>query len=478
MTGDVSMSESTVPLCVDFDGTLTLGSVRIEQLSRLTRRSPLELLRLLLPRAPRTAFWHELAANSRLDLAALPMRRELLDWLQLQRRAGRRLVLLAEGDQNRAERLANVLPLFDECALIDAANGSAAERKRRTLLGRFGERGFDFVGSDPADSIVWQAARRAVVIGDATLAGRVGKMSELERAFSPPRPTARAWIQAVRLHQWVKNALVFLPPLLAHSYWQAGLLLDSLLAFLTFGLCASSVYLINDLFDLAADRAHPRKRFRPLAAGVISARAALTVSASLLVAAAAIAAAVGVRFALILASYYVLTWAYSLRLKRTALLDVMVLAILYTIRIIAGAAATDVPLSFWLLAFSMFIFLSLGCVKRYAELFATRRAERPSNGERGYTADDLPLVMSLGTAAGYCAVVVLALYINSPDSEALYHHHKPLWLVCPLILFWISRAWTLTARGLMHDDPVVFAVRDPSSLVTLGLIFLVVSISV
>jgi 4-hydroxybenzoate polyprenyltransferase len=280
------------------------------------------------------------------------------------------------------------------------------------------------------------------------------------------------------LHQWIKNTLVFLPALLAHAILDRQILRGSVLAFVAFGLCASSVYLINDLFDLDADRAHPRKRRRPLAAGVISARAGLRVSALLLLAAALTAIAVNPIFAAVLSCYYVLTWAYSVRLKRVALLDVIVLATLYTIRIVAGAAATGVPLSFWMLAFSVFIFLSLGFVKRYAELEGARRDGQASDSGRAYNAGDLPLIMSLGTAAGYSAIVVIALYINSTDSQTHYRYHQLLWLICPLMLFWISRAWMLTARGRMHDDPVVFAVRDRVSLFTLGLLVLIIAISI
>jgi 4-hydroxybenzoate polyprenyltransferase len=269
--------------------------------------------------------------------------------------------------------------------------------------------------------------------------------------------------------------LIFVPAVLAHVISRPQVLLHGVLAFLAFGLCASSVYLLNDLFDLAADRQHPRKRHRPFAAGLLSARAGLAAALLLFTAAVIIAASVGSRFLAVLAGYYLLTWAYSLRLKRVPLLDVMMLAGLYTLRVIAGAAAMQIALSFWLLAFSAFIFFSLGFVKRYAEL-----ADRRKNGElishaRGYRDTDLPLIMSLGTASGYCSIVVLALYINSSDSQALYHHHKPLWLICPLMLFWISRVWIVASRGAMHDDPVVFALRDRVSLlilVALGAIML------
>jgi 4-hydroxybenzoate polyprenyltransferase len=282
------------------------------------------------------------------------------------------------------------------------------------------------------------------------------------------------WARAIRLHQWVKNALIFLPPALGHVLFRTEVLASAALAFLAFGLCASSVYLTNDLFDLKADRAHPRKRFRPLAAGLIAPRTGACAAVALFVAGACIALYVNTGFVLVLAAYYVVTWAYSLRLKRVALLDVMILAGLYTIRIIAGAVATAVEPSFWLLAFSVFIFLSLALIKRYAELVSTRGAEYAAGAHRPYGAEDMPLVLALGVAAGYSAVVVIALYINSPESQTIYHHHKPLWLICPLMLFWISRIWMLTSRGRMRDDPVVFAVRDPVSLAVVALMVLIV----
>jgi 4-hydroxybenzoate polyprenyltransferase len=473
-----SLNDSAIPLCIDFDATLTSTSTRLEQLFRVAKHSPRSWLPLLRLGNGKARFWREIAVRSELDITALPLRRELLEWLELERRAGRRLVLVVDGDQRAADRVVARLPLFDDCASLGNGSGSVSERKRRALIGRFGERGFDYVGSDPADEIVWRAARRAIVVGDRALAERIGRISDLAQFFPASRPSPRAWVEAIRLHQWVKNTLVFLPALLAHTILNPQILGHSLLAFLAFGLCASGVYLINDLSDLGADRAHPRKRHRPLAAGAISPSAGLWVSALLLLVAAVIAVAVSPSFAAVLACYYVLTWAYSLRLKRVALLDVITLATLYTIRIIAGAAATGVPLSFWLLAFSVFIFLSLGFVKRYAELEAARRAGQPSGSGRAYNAGDLPLIMSLGTAAGYSAIIVIALYINSADSRALYPYHKPLWLICPLMLFWISRVWRLTIRGRMHDDPVVFAVRDAVSLVTLGLLVLIVAMSI
>jgi 4-hydroxybenzoate polyprenyltransferase len=279
-----------------------------------------------------------------------------------------------------------------------------------------------------------------------------------------------AWLRAIRVQQWVKNLLVFVPALVSHRITEPGVLLASTAAFLAFNLCASSAYVFNDLVDIAADRAHPRKRHRPFAAGVLSASQGVWVALTLLAGAAAIATLTGLRFSATLALYYVMTWLYSVRLKRAALVDVMTLAGLYTLRIVAGAAAASIVPSFWLLAFSIFIFLSLGIIKRYAELYEARQSGLPGGEGRGYSSKDLELLLMMGIAAGFCAVVVAAMYINSPESQYLYRHKEPIWLICPLLLYWIMRMWLLATRGHMNDDPLVFALRDRISIATLVLV--------
>ena len=298
-----------------------------------------------------------------------------------------------------------------------------------------------------------------------------------EPLLPPSRWVATDWLVAMRLHQWVKNLLIFVPAVMAHEIVRPSVLLNCVLAFIAYGLCASSVYITNDLFDLKADRLHPRKRFRPFAAGTLSPRSGVVAAVALIVAAAGLSFTIGWEFATVLAVYYVITWAYSLRLKQAALVDVMTLAGLYTLRIIAGAAADQIFPSFWLLAFSIFIFLSLGFVKRYSELDMARKTGRLPGSARGYFDGDLSLIVNLGVAAGYSAIVVVALYVNSADSLVLYHHNRLLWLICPLLLYWISRVWLLTARGHMHDDPIVFAIKDWRSLTVGGLLLLIVAAS-
>jgi 4-hydroxybenzoate polyprenyltransferase len=414
-----------------------------------------------------------------LDPATLPLRAQLVEWLRQQRRAGRRLVLLVDGQGSAAaEQIAGRLELFDELLFTGRFQGTPVQRRHSALLERFGDHGFDYLGSRAGDRPIWLAARQALIVGDAGIAAGIGRDAEWLGLPGAAKPSLRTWINATRLHQWTKNGLIFVAPLLAHQIAQPHVLVNALLAFLAFGLCASSVYLVNDLFDLTADRQHSRKRLRPFAAGALSARSGLALTAVLIAAAAVLAAMVGKAFIGVLAGYYLLTWTYSLYLKRVPLLDVMLLAALYTLRIIAGAAATQVTVSFWLLAFSVFMFLSLGFVKRYAELADARKADRPVGDARGYRESDLPMIMNLGTAAGYSAIVVMALYINSTDSQSLYHHHKPLWLICPLMLFWISRVWLVTTRGAMHDDPVIFAVRDRISLLIVAALAVILLVSI
>jgi 4-hydroxybenzoate polyprenyltransferase len=466
-------------LCVDLDGTLTPVDTLHESLLTLARRSPLSLLSLpgWLARG-KAGFKREVSKIVDLDGAGLPFRAELLEWLQAERASGRRLVLVTAADHKIADSVAAHLGLFDEVLASNGTDNFSGEDKRRLLVERFGERGFDYAGNEVKDTRVWQSARQSIVVGSASLAARARKVTEVGRVFAAKSGSLKLWLRAARLHQWVKNPLIFLPALLAHQILAPGIISLCVRAFIAFGLCASSVYIINDLLDLASDRKHPRKRFRPFASGELSARAGLIAATLLLLGAIALSLTIHLYFCAALAGYYGLTWAYSLRLKKAAIVDVMTLAGLYTMRIIAGAAATLIQPSFWLLAFSMFIFLSLGCVKRYTELDDANKAGKMGGHGRGYWSTDLPLLLGLGISSGFCTILVMALYLNSPESMMLYDHSKPLWLICPLLLYWISRVWLLTTRGQMHDDPVVFALRDRLSLAVLGLIGLIVLVAI
>ena len=469
------MKQRSIPLCVDLDGTLVRTDTLLESLLRLFKQAPLSLplLPVWLLRG-RAYFKRQLAARIRLDAATLPYHAEFLAWLREEHGRQRELVLCTAADQEIAQAVARHTGLFSRVLSSDGAENLKSERKRAKLVELFGERGYDYAGDAAADLPVWRSARRAVIVGaDGTTRARAARIAEIERSFDAAGGRLLLWFKALRLHQWVKNLLIFLPVLLAHRL-DAQAMSQALAAFFAFSLCASSVYLLNDLLDLDSDRAHPRKHSRPFASGALPLSQGMIASPLLLAAGFALAAVLPLRFVLVLAFYYAVTLAYSMVLKRIATVDVMLLAGLYTLRIIAGGAATGVVLSFWLLAFSMFIFLSLGIIKRYTELDLLKDGGGVAAG-RGYVADDLPLLRSLGVAAGYGAVVVLALYINSPQSQAEYTHPKWLWLLCPLLLYWISRAWMYTHRGRMHDDPVVFALSDGVSLVIAALMALTIA---
>ena len=473
------MNESAIPLCVDLDGTLTPIDTLHESVLNLSKSSPFALLELpawLLKGKARMK--REITARAKIEASSLPFRPELIDWLRSEREKGRRLVLATAADGEIANEVAAHLGLFDEVVASNGEDNLSGEHKRRALVARFGEKGFDYVGNEAKDEAVWRSARHAIVVGAQGVATRAKRVAEVARVFPVKGPAIKLWLKAIRLHQWVKNALIFLPVLLAHAVFKPGILTQAIAAFFAFGLCASSVYVVNDLFDLASDRAHPRKRFRPFASGALSAKSGVIAAFILVAGAIAIAVTLNWYFIAVLGTYYVLTWAYSLKLKRAALVDVMTLAGLYTIRIIAGSAATLIIPSFWLLAFSVFIFLSLGCVKRYTELYDAQQAGKAKAHGRGYWPSDLPLLLSLGASSGYCTVLVMALYLNSPESQALYHHSKPLWLICPLMLYWISRIWLLTTRGQMNDDPVVFALKDKISLLVLVMMGAIVFVSI
>ncbi len=409
----------------------------------------------------------ELAAATDIDVTVLPYDPQVVAWLKEERAAGRSLVLATASHKRYAEAIANHLGLFDKIFATDAGTNLSAHRKRDTLIAEFGESNFDYVGNSHDDIPVWQAAANAYVVNPSSSVERAArKLGNVANVIKSSPSIISTWPKSLRIHQWLKNLLIFLPMLAAHQLLDTPKLIESLLAFLTFGLCASSVYLLNDLLDLEDDRHHPTKCRRPLASGSMPLMVGISLFPFCLISAFAMAMLfLPIRYIAVLIGYYVLTLAYSMYLKRFVMVDVVVLAMLYTTRIIAGATAVQVMPSFWLLAFSMFIFLSLAFVKRYAELHSMKNRGVKQSRRRGYIPDDLPLVSSLGSASGYLSILVLALYIQDSNTARLYHHPQWIWLVCPLLLYWISRIWIITHRGVMHDDPIVFAARDKTSII-------------
>lgn len=458
----------STPLCVDLDGTLIHSDLLFESFLLLIKQNPLFLflvpLWLLGGKARLKA---EIARRVQINGAALPYSDAFLTWLKAQKKQGREIWLCTASDQRMAQAVAKHVGLFDGVLASDGHTNLSGSHKAQQLVQRFGERGFDYCGNHSIDLKVWQHARAAIVVNaQPGLEASARACTQVEAVFQPPKSGIRVALKALRVHQWAKNALIFVPLAAAHRLSDVPTLVAGLVAFASFSLCASSVYLLNDMLDLEADRQHPRKRLRPFAAGTLSLLFGLLAAPALLLISLALALTLPLKFLGVLAAYYLVTLAYSFGLKRLVMIDVLTLAGLYTVRIVAGAAATSIPLSFWLLLFAIFIFLSLAIVKRYAELHAMRQQGQLKASGRGYQVEDLALLQSLGASSGYISILVLALYVNSPDIAVLYHQPKMVWMLCPIMLYWVSRVWMQTHRGHMHDDPLVFALKDRISLLT------------
>lgn len=474
MSNPDRLGMADVALCVDLDGTLLNSDLLYESLLALLAKNPLYvfMLPLWLLRG-KAALKHEIAIRAELDVSLLPYDQRLVEMLRTAQARPR--VLCTASNARYATAIAEHLGVFELVLASDETRNLSGHHKAELLVETFGEHGFDYAGNEDIDLKVWKKCRNAWICnGTTALAENAAMLCHVQEHLPPRRGSLRAWIKAVRLHQWLKNLLVFVPLLAAHRVFNTQDLMAAATAFLAFGLCASGVYLLNDLLDLPCDRRHPRKRLRPFAAGDLPLRHGFFIAPLLTFGGFILAWFTSPLFALVLLSYYLMTLAYSLRLKQVVMVDVVVLAALYTVRIIGGAAAIEVGLSFWLLAFSMFVFLSLAMLKRYTELAGIAVTGATKASGRGYSTDDLPLIQAMGAASGYIAVLVFALYINSPESVELYDRPEVLWLICPALLYWISRAWFIAHRGGMHDDPVVFAVTDRSSQAVIALCGLMV----
>ena len=452
-----------IVLAVDLDGTLCRTDTLHEALLALVATAP--LVRLKLPGwigRGRAELKAELADRGLLDPDQLPLNGGVIETVRAARATGRRTVLVSAADHRQVTAVAEATGLFDEAYGSAEGQNLKGAAKAAFLSDRFGAGMFDYIGDSRADLPVWKVAREAITVGAGQGLRRAAEaVNPTTRHIDPPEGRGLAMLRAIRPHQWSKNVLLFLPLLAAHDL---SLLGSAILGFLAFCLTASAVYVINDLIDLAADRAHPRKRLRPFAAGELTATTGFIMAAGLLIAAMILGLATGNPFFLtVLAVYFITTFAYSLWLKRQLLIDVLTLAGLYTIRIIAGGAAAAIDLSPWMLGFSMFLFLALAAVKRQAELTDQTVTGRTSPG-RAYEVDDLPVLRGIALAAGQAAVLVLALYISSDDVRGLYAFPSLLWLVCPLLLYWVLRMVMKTHRGEMTDDPIVFAATDRVSL--------------
>ncbi|RPJ59380.1 MAG: UbiA family prenyltransferase [Acidobacteria bacterium] len=468
-----------LPICVDLDGTLFRTDTLVECALAFLRLHPAAAFLLVVWLFKGKAHLKEqLALHAELDTRVLPVREQLIDYLESEKAAGREIFLATAADLRVAQSVVAQLPLFSGLFASDGSTNLSGRNKRQRLTGQFGDKGFIYVGNSRADLAVWKSCAGAVIVdGSRKLIRALGAEAPIVRVFPREKGRLRSMVREMRVYQWVKNTLVFLPLVGAHLLVDPWLMGKAFLAFVAFSLCASAVYTINDLFDLKPDRLHPEKRKRPLAAGDLSPQAGVALAAALLLGASVPAAMLSGGFAAVLACYFTLTFGYSLAFKKQPVLDVLVLAGLYTVRVFGGELATGVQVSEWLLAFSMFIFLSLALLKRYSELVSKGADGQVTTNGRGYQVVDSAVLATLGGAAGYLAVLVLALYINNEHVSAHYSRPRFLWLAAPLLLYWVSRIWILAGRGEVHHDPIVFSFKDRATYVVVFLIALLLVLS-
>jgi 4-hydroxybenzoate polyprenyltransferase/phosphoserine phosphatase len=481
---------------VDLDGTLVKSDTLLDTVIVLARQSPRSLLQFLRWIGQgKASFKRNVSSVAALDVVHLPYNQPLLEYLRQQHAAGREIYLATGADTLLAERVAAHLGIFSGVLASDGSVNLTGHNKLAAFQQRF-PAGFSYIGNARPDlPLLTHCVHPMVANPHRSLrAGLRSVAVQPTRTFTDAATPAKAWLRAIRLHQWAKNTLIFLPLLLAHVH-AVGPVVAALLAFLSFGLAASATYVFNDLLDLEADRHHPRKRSRPFAAGDLSpitgAVTILLFLASSLTLALLLPRVLSAlspqfpwngqgRFIEWLVLYAISTTAYSLRLKRMVLVDVIVLSCLYTIRILAGSAAAGVMVSPWLAAFSIFFFLSLAFVKRFSELesmsLRSDASETLTVKGRGYRVSDLEQLRSFGTASGYASMVIFALYIDNVVAQNLYPHHSRLWLLVPVLLLWLSRLWLKASRGELEEDPVIYAITDRRSL-QLGVVVLAIVLS-
>lgn len=461
------MNEPELPatLYVDLDGTLIYGDLSLEAVFTLLLKNPFYLFALpaWLLRG-KAYFKHQVAQHVGCDAPNLPYNTGFLAFLRAEHARGRPLVLATASHRRHADEVARYLGIFDDVIATEDAGNLDGIRKLAAIQNRSGGNVFSYAGNERKDLAIWKRAQTAIVVNaPQSVVESARHDCSVERVFEGPRAGPRAYLRACRLHQWTKNLLLFVPIITAHQWHNVQAMWLATSAFVAFGLCASGIYVLNDLLDIASDRRHPRKRTRPIASGAIPCMHGVLMAPLLVLSGLMLATWLPADFLWALVLYVAATVAYSFYLKRKLLLDVLVLAGLYTLRVIAGALAISVALSFWLLAFSIFLFFSLALVKRCVELSLLAETSNGESAGRGYAVADLPVLRTMGIASGFVAVLVYALYINSTDVTHLYSSPEWLWLSCPAMLYWMSRIWINETRGKVHDDPIVYALRDPAS---------------
>lgn len=467
------IAPTQIPLFVDLDGTVIRSDLLFESILWLLRHQPWTLLLapLWLWRG-RARLKFEIASRAHPDLLSQPLNPEFTTFLEAEAASGRDLILISASDERVTRQMANRLGYFLDAIGSDAQTNLKGHNKLLRIQHLCHDGEFAYAGDSHADLPIWEcAAQRLSVNAAPQVRTRLAALPAAPGGtyhFDEPAATTPAFMRALRPHQWLKNCLLFLPLLLSHQLGDLALLGSALTGFVSFSLCASSVYLLNDMLDLESDRHHASKFARPFAAGDLSLRVGFVAAPTLLLAAFAIAFDVGESFVLLLGLYWLTTLFYSLYLKSIFLLDAAVLAGLFTARIMAGSAAIGVSTTSWLLAFSLSLFFGLALIKRHAELMNLREAGKLQPKGRGYRVNHLPLLRTLGLSANLVAIAVFALYALAPSTASLYQHPQWLLFACPGFVYLVLRVWRIARAGDLEEDPVRFAIRDHRSQVVLA----------
>lgn len=467
--------QNDIPLCIDLDGTLMKTDFLYESVIYLLKKNFFYIF--LIP------FWFlkgryflkfKLLEFVSPTVSSLPYNEQVLDFVKAEKARGRKLFLVTATAQPLAEKTATFLNIFDEVIASKDGNNLVGKNKADCLIKRFGENGYDYIGDSFKDIIVWKSAREALVVSNnKKLISEAKKNSNVTNVFSEVQNNFKIFIKQIRVHQWVKNLLILLPPLLAHKTGSDDYL-SAVWGFFAFSFIASGIYVINDLADIESDRNHPDKKNRPAAAGKIKILTCLKIIPVLIFSGLLISVlALDVVFTYVLIAYTIITVLYSFRLKKVYLLDIITLSLLYTTRLIAGGIVSGTELSPWLFSFSMFIFLSLGAMKRYTELKGLIEANKTKTRGRDYYVEDIPLIHTIGIASGIISTLVFTLYIDNPDVMKLYNTPYYLYLITPVVLYWILRMWFIAHRGLMNEDPIVFGLKDKTSYFVALIIFVI-----
>lgn len=473
------INSTEIPLVVDLDGTVIKSDLLYESALLFLKRNPLNIfliIRWLL--CGISVLKIKLAERVTIDVESLPYNVSFLEFLKSEFKKGRELILATASAQIYAQRVADHLRIFSMVLATDEKNNLRGSKKLEKLVSLYGEKGFDYAGDSSTDIVIFSHCRNAHLINaSGNTIQKAGRTANLSTVVKKPVVGLFYSLKAARIYQWTKNLLLFVPLITSHNILNLKLLVINILGFIAFGLCASATYIMNDLFDLESDRKHPRKKNRPFASGDLSISTGILMSGILGLSGLLLSFFLQFDFLFYIVVYILLTSLYSFFLKKLVLVDVLTLAGLYTIRIFAGAQLIGVKVSFWLFAFSIFLFFGLALVKRCTELQVVEKSGKMDLSGRDYCSEDLQTLRVMGITGSFISVVVFALYINSTEVLSLYSRPELLWIICPALLLWINRLWIKTSRGQMHDDPLIFTLKDNISRYVLLFMFLVVIIA-